>query len=100
MTEESALQLESAELNRILSVGRPGRALVEGHVDTGAELAGNPVWVFRLRVTPEGGTGYRVRHRQAVSAAAVDSYPVGSTLACRIDPGDPGRIAFGDRPFM
>jgi hypothetical protein len=51
-------------------------------------------------VTPEEGTGYRVRHRQAVSAAAVDSYPAGSTLACRIDPLDPRRIAFGDRPFM
>ena len=100
MTEERALELESVELNRILTVGLPGEALIEDHVDTGAEVAGNPIWVFRLRVTPEGGSGYRVRHRQAVSAAAVDSYPAGSTLACRIDPRDPGRIAFGDRPFM
>jgi hypothetical protein len=63
-------------------------------------VAGNPIWIFRLRVTPAEGSGYRVRHRQAVSAAALDSYPVGSTLACRIDPRDPRRIAFGDRPFM
>ena len=100
MTEERVLEVESAELNRILAVGLPGEALIEGHVDTGAEVAGNPVWIFRLRVTPNEGSGYRVRHRQAVSAAAVDSYPAGSTLACRIDPRDPRRIAFGDRPFM
>jgi hypothetical protein len=74
--------------------------LIEGHVDTGDQVAGNPIWVFRLLVTPDGGAGYRVRHRQAVSPAAVDSYPAGSTLVCRIDPGDRHRIAFGERPFM
>jgi hypothetical protein len=100
MTEERALELESVELNRILTVGVPGEALIEDHFDTGAEVAGNPIWVFRLHVTPEGGPGYGIHHRQAVSAAAVDSYPAGSTLACRIDPRDPSRIAFGERPFM
>jgi hypothetical protein len=88
------------ELNRILAVGDAGEALIEAHVDTGSEVAGNPVWTFWLRVTPDGGSGYRVVHRQAVSAAAVHSYPAGSSLPCRIDPQDPRRIAFGTRPFM
>lgn len=63
-------------------------------------MAGNPVWIFRLQVTPERGVAYPVSHRQIVSAAALNSYPAGSTLTCRIDPEDPRRVAFGDRPFM
>lgn len=90
----------SAELNRILADGRPGRALIKGHLDTGERVAGNPVWVFELEVTPESGARYALQHREVVSAAATTSYPDGSTLPCRIDTGDRRRIAFGDRPFM
>lgn len=90
----------SDDLNRILADGKPGRALIKGHVDTGRRVADNPVWVFELEVTPEGEQPYALRHREVVSAAATSSYPDGCTLPCRIDSADPSRIAFGDRPFM
>jgi hypothetical protein len=88
------------EFNRILTVGSPGQALIKGHVDTGDNIAGNPVWVFDLDVTPEGGQPYNVQHREIVSTMAMGSYPDGSMMACRIDPADPQKIAFGEKPFM
>lgn len=90
----------SNELNRILAGGRPGKVLIIGHLDTGQRVDGNPVWMFELNVMPENGASYPLRHREVVSAAATAAYPDGSTLPCRIDPSDPCRIAFGDRPFL
>jgi hypothetical protein len=91
---------QANELNRILGAGRAGWARVKGHVDTGEQVEGNPVWVFQLEVTPENGPPYLVQHREIVSAAAIAGYPDGALLACRIDPEDPALIAFGDRPFL
>ena len=95
-----SLQGQAHELNRILSVGRPGHALIRGHEDAGAPVAGNPVWIFDLEVTPEGAAPYAVEHREIVSTMATGSYPDGSSMACRIDPADPQKIAFGEKPFM
>ena len=100
IAERPSLQAQAHEFNRILTVGRPGTALIRGHVDSGEDVAGNPVWVFDLRVTPEGGEPYSVEHREIVSTMAMGSYPDGSSLPCRIDPGDAQRIAFGGEPFM
>lgn len=90
----------SRDLNRILACGVPARALIKRHVDTGERVEGNPVWVFELEVTPEAGEPFAVSHREVVSAAATGAYPDGLILPCRVDPRDPTRIAFGDRPFM
>ncbi len=95
-----SLQGQAHEQNRILSVGSPGQALIKGHADTGENVAGNPVWIFDLEVTPEGGAPYPVQKREIVSSMAMGSYADGATLACRIDPADPQKIAFGERPFM
>jgi hypothetical protein len=62
---QGSLHEQAHEQNRILTVGSPGNALIKGHVDTGENVAGNPVWV-----------------------------------SCRIDPADPQKIAFGEKPFM
>lgn len=94
------LQEQAQEQNRILTVGLPGQALIKGHAETGENVAGNPVWIFDLEVTPEGGAPYGVQKREIVSSAAMGSYPDGASLACRIDPADPQKIAFGERPFM
>ncbi|HEX8648764.1 MAG TPA: hypothetical protein VF715_17845 [Thermoleophilaceae bacterium] len=94
------LGAQAHEQNRILTVGSPGQALIKGHVDTGENVAGNPVWIFDLEVTPEGGAPYAVQKREIVSSAAMGSYPDGAQLACRIDPADPQKIAFGEKPFM
>ena len=100
IADRDSLQGQAHEFNRILGVGRPGQALIRGHADTGERAAGNPVWMFDLEVTPDGAAAYAVQHREIVSTMAVGSYPDGKSLACRIDPQDPQKIAFGDKPFM
>ena len=100
VADRDSLGGQAHEFNRILTVGSPGHALIRGHVDAGEQVAGNPVWIFDLEVTPEGGAAYSVEHREIVSTVATGSYPDGSTLACRIDPADPQKIAFGEKPFM
>jgi hypothetical protein len=100
MASRGALESQAHEQNRILSVGQAGTALIRGHVDSGENIAGNPVWIFDLEVTPEGGPGYTVQHREIVSSVAMGSYGDGTSLACRIDPADTQKIAFGEKPFM
>ena len=94
------LGAQAHEQNRILTVGQAGTALIRGHVDPGEQAGGNPVWIFDLEVTPEGGAPYAVQKREIVSSMAMGSYPDGASLACRIDPADPQKIAFGEKPFM
>jgi hypothetical protein len=98
--DRDAMQAQAHEFNRILTVGGAGTALIRGHVDAGEQVAGNPVWIFDLQVTPEGGEPYAVQHREIVSTMAMGSYPDGGSMACRIDPADPQKIAFGEKPFM
>jgi hypothetical protein len=100
VADRDSLQGQAHEFNRILTVGGPGSALIRGHVDGGEVVAGNPVWIFDLEVTPEGGQPYTVQHREIVSTMALGSYDDGTTMACRIDPADPQKIAFGEKPFM
>jgi hypothetical protein len=98
--DRDSLQGQAHEQNRILSVGQAGQALIKSHVDTGEAVAGNPVWIFDLEVNPEGGSPYTVQHREIVSSMAMGSYGDGTSLACRIDPDDSQKIAFGEKPFM
>ena len=96
----NTLGAQAHEQNRILTVGSPGQALINGHTDTGENVAGNPVWIFDIEVSPEGGEPYTVQKREIVSSAAMGSYADGTSMQCRIDPADPQKIAFGDKPFM
>ena len=100
VADRDAMQAQAHEFNRILTVGQPGTALIRSHVDGGEVVAGNPVWIFDLEVTPQGGAPYTVQHREIVSTMALGSYPDGSSMACRIDPADPQKVAFGEQPFM
>jgi hypothetical protein len=100
MADRDSLQGQAHEFNRILTVGQPGHALIRSHVDAGEQVAGNPVWIFDLEVSPDGVAPYAVQHREIVSTMAMGSYPDGASMACRIDPADPQKIAFGEKPFM
>ena len=100
MADRGAIEAQAHEFNRILTVGQPGTALIRGHTDTGEQAGGNPVWIFDLEVTPEGGQPYAVQHREIVSTVAMGSYGDGTSMPCRIDPADPQKIAFGEKPFM
>jgi hypothetical protein len=100
MASRGAIESQAHEQNRILSVGQAGTAVIRGHVDVGETVAGNPVWILNLEITPEGGASYGVQHREIVSSVAMGSYADGTSMACRIDPADPQKIAFGEKPFM
>ena len=100
IADRDSLQDQAHEFNRILTVGGAGNALIRSHVDAGEQVAGNPVWIFDLEVTPQGGAPYAVQHREIVSTMAMGSYPDGTSMACRIDPADAQKIAFGEKPFM
>lgn len=100
MGSGESIHRQAEDLNRILGSGAAGRAHVQGHIDTGERVEGNPVWVFELEITPHGGRPYRVRHREILSSAVTGGFPDGVTIACRIDLEDPQQIAFGDKPFM
>ena len=100
MASRGALESQAHEQNRILSVGQAGTAVIRSHVDVGKTVAGNPVWILNLEITPEGGAAYGVQHKEIVSSMAMGSYGDGTSLACRIDPADPQKIAFGEQPFM
>lgn len=93
------LEAASHESNRILGVGSPGTATITGHVDTGEQIAGNAVWILDVQVTPEGGASYTVQKREIVPAITMSGYADGTTMPCRIDPADPQKIAFGEKPF-
>ena len=99
-SDQGSLMGQGHEFNRILTVGQAGSALIRSHVDAGEQVAGNPVWIFDLEVTPEGAQPYPVQHREIVSTMAMGSYGDGTSMACRIDPADPQKIAFGEKPFM
>ena len=100
MQARGALEEQAHEQNRILSIGSLGSATIKGHVDTGEQVAGNPVWMLDLEITPEGGAAYGVQKREIISSVAMSGYADGTTMPCRIDPADPNTIAFGDKPFM
>src|SRR3954453_22135458 len=100
VADRDSLQGQAHGFNRILGVGGPGPVLSRGHVDTAERAAANPVCLFDLEVTPDGDAPYEVQHREIVSTMAVGSYPDGTSMACRIDPEDTQRIAFGEKPFM
>ena len=100
MGSEGSIHDQAKQLNRILTIGTAGRAQVQGHLDTGEQVEGSPVWIFELEITPQGGRPYSVQHREIVSPAVTGGFPDGVTIACRIDPDNRERIAFGDKPFM
>jgi hypothetical protein len=100
LAARGALEEQAHEQNRVLSIGSPGSATIKGHVDTGEQVAGNPVWMLDLEITPEGGAAYSVQKREIISSVAMSGYADGTTMPCRIDPADTNTIAFGDKPFM
>jgi len=63
-------------------------------------VAGNPVWMLEIDVTPESGSAYSIQKREIIASVAMSGYADGTTMPCRIDPADGNTIAFGDKPFM
>ena len=97
---KAGLEEQAREQNRILSIGYPGSATIKSHVDTGEQMAGNPVWMLEIEVTPESGAAYTVQKREVIASVAMSGYADGTTMPCRIDPADTDAIAFGDKTFL
>jgi hypothetical protein len=100
IADRGALEQQAHEQNRILGIGSAGVATIKGHVDTGEQVAGNPIWVLEVAIAPEGGAPYTVQKREIISSVAMSGYADGTTMPCRIDPADPNTFAFGEKPFM
>lgn len=98
--ERDAITAQAHEQNRILSIGSAASVTIDSKVDTGEKLAGNPVYLLNLTVTPEGGAPYQVQLKHIVSSVALGSYADGTTMAARVDPADKNNVAFGDKPYM
>jgi hypothetical protein len=98
--DRSAIEAQAHEQNRILAIGAAASVTIDDKVDTGETVAGNPVYVLNLTVTPEGGAPYPVQLKQIIPSIALSGYADGTTMAGRIDPADKNLVAFGDKPFL
>lgn len=78
---------------RLLRTGLPVRALVERMWETGVTINESPVFGFGLQITREGQEAYSVEVQQAVPRMLVGAVLPGATLAVKVDPADPARVA-------
>lgn len=97
--DRAEIEAQADEQNRILTVGSPATLTITGKTDTGEKVAGNPVYVLHLSVVPEGGDAYTVDKREILSSATIGSYVDGASHPGRVDPADPQKVAFGERPW-
>jgi hypothetical protein len=81
-------QGQAAEYQRLLDVGRQGRARVKGLREAGLVAGGDPVIELELEVEFEGAR-YPVVHCQVVSRLAVTDLRLGTSLLVRVDPDNP-----------
>ena len=98
--DKSAIEAAAHENNRILTVGSPATLTIVSKADTGEKIAGNPVYVLKLKVEPEGGAAYEVQKREIIPPTTLSGYADDTTMPGRIDPADKNLVAFGDKPFM
>lgn len=78
---------------KLLEEGEPGRAVVQRAWKTGSETMGKEVFEFELEIAPEGGTPYRGKHKQAVPHEWEHRVFPGMTLAVKLDPKKPDKVA-------
>ena len=81
-------QGQAALYQRLVDVGRQGRARVKGLRETGRAAGGDPEVELELEVEFEGAR-YPVKHCQVVSRLAVPDLRLGSSLPVRVDPENP-----------
>ncbi len=81
-------QGQAALYQRLVDVGRQGRARVKGLRETGRDAGGDPEVELELEVEFEGAR-YPVTHCQVLSRLAVPDLRLGSSLPVTVDPDDP-----------
>jgi len=78
---------------RLVRTGSPTTAIVERMWETGVTVNDSPVFGFGLQVTRERQAPYSAQVQQAVPRMLVGAVLPGATLAVRVDPADPSRVA-------
>ena len=85
-------QGQAALYQRLVDVGRQGRARVKGLRETGRAAGGDPEVELELEVEFEGAR-YPVMHCQVLSRLAVPDLRLGSSLPVTVDPENPTTLA-------
>lgn len=83
----------SAERNRILARGIPAQASIVRIWETGVRVNDNPQVGFQLHVYPANAQPYAVETAMIVSQLAIPRIQPGATVAVKIDPADPRKVA-------
>ncbi len=81
-------QGQAAVYQRLLDVGRQGRARVKGMRETGRAAGGDPEVELELDVEFEGSR-YPVVHCQVLSRLAIPDLRLGASLPVTVDPENP-----------
>lgn len=97
--DREAIEAQSHEQNRILTVGSPATLTIVGKTDTGEKAGGNPIYLLELKVEPEGGKAYTVKKKEIIPSVSLSGYADGASMAGRVDPADKNAVAFGDKPY-
>jgi hypothetical protein len=81
---------------RLLAEGEPAEALVLGQRPRSVRLNGSPLVELSLEVRRPGYAPYQAKASTFMPAHTSWLYRVGATLAVRVDPRDPQRVAVAD----
>ena len=79
--------------NQLLMTGEPAQATVLRLWDTGVMLNNNPQVGLALEVQPSNRPSYQVETKQFISHIRLSQVQPGSTVAVRVDPTDPSKVA-------
>jgi hypothetical protein len=91
--QEQAAQMQAGAA--AYATGLAGNATVTAISDTGTMMNNAPVMELDLSVTVPGRDPYPVKHRQIVSAAALNNFQPGKTFSVRVDQQDPSKLIIG-----
>jgi hypothetical protein len=88
---DEALDMQAAQA--LLQTGVPGTGKITAMTQGGAMINYQPVIEFDLEVTVEGKDPYAVKHKEAVAQMLLPQVQPGKTVAVKVDPADPSRLA-------
>lgn len=77
----------------LLQTGVAGTATITGMTQGGTMVNYQPVIEFDLEVTVQGKDPYAVKHKEAVAQMLLPQVQPGKTIAVKVDPEDPSRLA-------
>jgi hypothetical protein len=95
MQQEMGDMMNPGAAGALYNSGLQGMATVNALNDTGTFINNSPVLEMDLTVQVDGRDPYPVKHRQIVSAAALNNFQPGKTFSVRVDQQDPSKLIIG-----